>query len=509
MIKTLLCTIVKNENNYLQEFINHYKQLKVTKILIYDNNDINGEIINIEDNDVEIINVRGKKNCQYSIYNECYDKYKKHYDWILFFDCDEFLFLDKQFNNISEYLSLNIFNNYDCIKVNWKLFGDNDIEYLDNNYSVIDRFKNPVLPLDFKLHNSNIPQNCHIKSIIKCNDNLIVNFKNPHFAFGNLRYCNNKGEFSNQGPYNNIDYTYAWINHYYTKTVNEYINKIARGWPDGLKVDLKEQLYKFFDYNKKTEYKEQQITKYIEEKMDKKIKIFVCAHKEFNTSILPDKHYEVINLKDCNNKLNELEKTYSEGYQIYEIFKNKDIDNYDYIGICHYRRYYDISIDEILKLMETYDCIVTSPVNLGTQTIYQQYYKTFDKQDIKDIGSVIKHNYNEYLSKFIEVMNNKIFYGYNMCIMKTKDFKAYCEWVFDILDKFCEKHNWKIYSDVCNYISSNKNNIPNMCNTGLDPYFTTVDYNARICGHLLERLMNVYIQKNFNNIKEVPLKLIK
>ena len=42
-LKVLICTIGKNENKYIKEFVKHYEKLKITKIIIYDNNDINGE----------------------------------------------------------------------------------------------------------------------------------------------------------------------------------------------------------------------------------------------------------------------------------------------------------------------------------------------------------------------------------------------------------------------------------------------------------------------------------
>ena len=52
-MKIALCCIVKNENDYLDEYVNYYHDLGFDKIFIYDNNDINGE------NPVDII---GKYN---------------------------------------------------------------------------------------------------------------------------------------------------------------------------------------------------------------------------------------------------------------------------------------------------------------------------------------------------------------------------------------------------------------------------------------------------------------
>ena len=42
-LKVCLCTLGKEENRYIREYIEHYKNYGVEKIFLYDNNDINGE----------------------------------------------------------------------------------------------------------------------------------------------------------------------------------------------------------------------------------------------------------------------------------------------------------------------------------------------------------------------------------------------------------------------------------------------------------------------------------
>ena len=41
--KICICTMVKQENLYIREYLEHYKSYGVNKIFIYDNNDINDE----------------------------------------------------------------------------------------------------------------------------------------------------------------------------------------------------------------------------------------------------------------------------------------------------------------------------------------------------------------------------------------------------------------------------------------------------------------------------------
>ena len=42
-IKICICTIAKNENRYIKEYVEYYKKYGVDKIYLYDNNNPNGE----------------------------------------------------------------------------------------------------------------------------------------------------------------------------------------------------------------------------------------------------------------------------------------------------------------------------------------------------------------------------------------------------------------------------------------------------------------------------------
>ena len=96
----VLCTIGKSENLYIKEYIEYYKKIGVNKIYLYDNNEINGEnfknVIHkeIDSGFIEIINIRGNIKVQEKSYNDCYYKNRKKYDWIMFFDIDEFLYIE-------------------------------------------------------------------------------------------------------------------------------------------------------------------------------------------------------------------------------------------------------------------------------------------------------------------------------------------------------------------------------------------------------------------------------
>ena len=261
-MKVALVAIARQENNYIREWIEYYKNVGIDKIIVGDNNFNDEEQIEpvikdyIESGFVDLKNERDKTTIQNDFYNRMYKEYKDQYDWICFFDIDEFLVFSNLIPsyNIKDYLSLDMFNDYDVVKINWLLFGDNDITF-DGNYNVINRFKNPVQPIDFRVNiNGNyiFPHNLMIKSIVRCKENVELDFDVHYPKNKDLRFCDSCGEEEKAFQLNNaINYKYVQLNHYITKTLDEYIQKINRGEPTGVqsKREKIEKLYRFFDYN--------------------------------------------------------------------------------------------------------------------------------------------------------------------------------------------------------------------------------------------------------------------
>ena len=134
-IKVGLCVIGKKENKYAKEFVEYYKSIGFNHIFIYDNNDKEGENFeevlseDISKNFVSINNYRSyrgeKDQPQFEAYIDCYEKNSKNYEWLAFYDFDEFLYL-KNYKTIQEFLEEEKFNNCSNIKINWMMYGDND-----------------------------------------------------------------------------------------------------------------------------------------------------------------------------------------------------------------------------------------------------------------------------------------------------------------------------------------------------------------------------------------------
>jgi hypothetical protein len=195
---------------------------------------------------------RNKIGYQMKCYTEIYAKYKDKYDWIAFFDIDEFLEMPNH-NNIEDYL--NDKSDFDCVMINWLCFGDNEQIQADYTKPMQERFKQP-LPIDLKVQ-YNFAENFHIKSILKGGLDNILFQANPHCTDNHLKCCNASGMQVNNMPWQMIDYRQAYIKHYVTKSLEEwYTNKMKRGSGDRpYETFIKFYKDRYFRYNKPTQEK--------------------------------------------------------------------------------------------------------------------------------------------------------------------------------------------------------------------------------------------------------------
>ena len=263
-LKVGLCLIGKHENLYAPELVEYYKNLGYNHIFIYDNNDIGDEKFDdvlyneINNNFVTIINYRGYKgdnnnnNQQQISYYDCYKRYSSKYDWLSFFDFDEFLYI-KNNKTIQEFLSDKKYKKCINMKLNWLMYTDNDLVY----------YENKPLKERFTSYDANFYRNEHIKSTVRghLKKNYWRKMHNPHTSILHYTCCNALGEVIGYDAYFNTppNYDIAYIKHYWGKTIEEYCLKIKRGYPDHKVVFTKELLNdrfkSFFELNKKTKEK--------------------------------------------------------------------------------------------------------------------------------------------------------------------------------------------------------------------------------------------------------------
>ena len=247
--KVCLCAIAKWENLYLKFYIEHYRHLGYDHIYLYDNNNIDDEKVEdlikkyINNGFVTLIDYRGyrgkKNNPQMEAYYDCYDKHYQEYDWLSFFDLDEYLILKPKGIKIDNFLESERYKDCPIVKINWLLYSDNDqIEY--ENKPFTKRFTK------LSKHKST---GSTIKSIMRGN----ISYQNfsksysPHYLYKKTKSCSSSGKPSQSTYYiNPPDYNFAILNHY-TRTISEYVKKIKRGRAVVKSVLSKRRLKHFFN----------------------------------------------------------------------------------------------------------------------------------------------------------------------------------------------------------------------------------------------------------------------
>ena len=255
--KICVCTLGKNENKYIKEFINHYKGLGVDKIFLYDNNNIGDgnetfetEVSEfVKDEFVKLIDYRGVEQPQLKIYSECFSQNNKYYDWFLFFDLDEYIHLEN-YSNIKDFLSEKRFNKCKLIYFNCFRHTDNDLLFYDNR------------TLSTRFPNINWKSGSFTLKTIASRKIKNIRFKTTHWLDRSLIGCDVFGEIvipikrkvKLDNKINFPKYKLYYIDHYCFKSTEEFINKINRG--DGLfGFNNKTRLHKiriYFNYNRIT-----------------------------------------------------------------------------------------------------------------------------------------------------------------------------------------------------------------------------------------------------------------
>ena len=135
-MKTCIFTVIKDEQEYIQEFIEHHLNLGVDALFIFE--DINStshediissyknvhlmSILDVYDDKERIINRKEKRMPVQSDYIQHGIRYIKsldEFDWCFSIDCDEYI----RCNDIEEALSQ--FNDYQAVILYWKNHGAN------------------------------------------------------------------------------------------------------------------------------------------------------------------------------------------------------------------------------------------------------------------------------------------------------------------------------------------------------------------------------------------------
>ena len=213
----LVC-IAKNEDHYIDQWIDYHFKLGVSKVFVYQNNwRYGGKYVGNEL--VELIEFDGV-NRQLPAYNQFIQQHYAEFDWAGFMDVDEFVVL-KQHKDLQSFLA--DYADYKAVGLNWSMFSSNGLQF-NGEYSLVKRFvkcKRELLGeiktfINFNKAKDTLHFN-YPHSVSECNCTIAVD--KTHFINGPLHKADLK------------DREIAYINHYIAKTKKEWEQKMARGWP--------------------------------------------------------------------------------------------------------------------------------------------------------------------------------------------------------------------------------------------------------------------------------------
>ena len=243
--KSLICCIANDDIN---EWVRYYIHLGFDHVLIYQNNwratideDLKNRVTLLEwdTND---------KFAQSKAYNDCISKFANKYDWIAFFDQDEFLVI-KTNESLNDWLSY--YEMYDSIGVMWKYFGDSNITEVNDNKSIA-RFTmcQKGTSIEFKtiLNTKKVGSSQNIHICAHCTNNALMS--NSTIAVDGKTFLHKPDDINNKIDCENI----AWLAHFRCKTFPEWkekFNRNSNGFASDLNEYQEENLMKSFnDFNR-------------------------------------------------------------------------------------------------------------------------------------------------------------------------------------------------------------------------------------------------------------------
>jgi hypothetical protein len=249
--KIALVTMAKDEDYYLQEWIDYHLKLGFDDIFIYQNNwrfrnPIADDRVHFMEWDVASTTTEMRDNpWEWNRHAMCYSEFgKQHYDqfeWAAFFDVDCFLTL-KQVDNVKDFIS-----EFDSVEqrqvaINFAMFGDSGITTFDENCtSVLERFT-------MRWGTAHTPSHYQFLPICKLHKDFGKHC--IHYIDGeewiDVDHYVGMGRSSSDRY---VSFDKAYLNHYYTKTLPEWKQKCSKTRAEGDAWRTPENLFYLHNYN--------------------------------------------------------------------------------------------------------------------------------------------------------------------------------------------------------------------------------------------------------------------
>ena len=210
-----------------------------------------------------------------------------------------------------------------------------------------------------------------------------------------------------------------------------------------------------------------------------KDKPLVTNYKDpvYVTSVQVGASFADIRMTECidnqGENISEKNGDYSELTGLYWIWKNKIKRQDDtYYGLAHYRRFLELSEDDLLRLADN-DIDVVLPYPMPYEpNIEAHHLRYLSDSEWDAVLHALEELHPDYSRAFKDILKQEYFYNYNVILAKKDVIDDYCSWLFPLLFRIEENND------------PNKEKEPN-----------------RYMGYVGETLETLYFMYNKDNLK--------
>lgn len=226
--KVAICAIFKNEAKYLKEWIEFHKIVGVEHFYLYNNNSTDNyqTVLKkyIDDGIVTLIQWE-KNQAQMEAYRDCVLNFANDTEWLGFIDIDEYV-VPKKTDDIYSFLK-GFSKNRPAVLIYWKIFGTSGFNERDTSRCVAEDFVS-CWPKYVDIGKCFLNTKYHLDDSKKRNAGLhhrlytkygLIHFP-PVNEFDKI-VIGTRNVASSEFP--------IQINHYFTKSYSEYVEKMAKG----------------------------------------------------------------------------------------------------------------------------------------------------------------------------------------------------------------------------------------------------------------------------------------
>lgn len=251
----IICAIVKDETPYLIEWVEHHLKIGIDHFVLYDNNStipVKQTLDQfVKKGIVEVIDCPITNTPQLKAYTHCLYNMHGQTKWIAYIDLDEFIILKKH-SDIHYFLSE--FDEYAGVCMNWVI-------YTANNH--ITQPEGPVMLNYTEASPDDFPPNKHIKSIVR--PNYVHTFLSSHYPIYDDDYyaVNEKFQYV-PNAFSDFFNEIIQLNHYFTKSFDEWLTKIEKGMSDSFRTRPVEE---FWNYNPNMLYLKDDVERLYEDRI--------------------------------------------------------------------------------------------------------------------------------------------------------------------------------------------------------------------------------------------------